>query len=281
MGPISPFISALSANRFLATATAMQNRTLERLATGMRINRGADDPSGLMASEHLRAQLAELDAESRTLTRAEHVAATTDGALSEISDLLVEAEGLAVSAANTAGMSDGEREAYQMQLDSTMQTVHRIASTTRFNGTALLDGSFSMSVGDASVSVDSAIPSNLGQTPGPSGAMYTLADAGSGGPMNLVSGNIELAHQSIRSALSQVTASRGRLGAFVRNTVEPAWNSTRVAFENTAAANSMIRDTDYAAEASNLVRTKILSGASIHALVGARSSGWSALSFAG
>lgn len=265
MRPISSFNTAAS-NRFMEIATAMQTRALERLATGLRINRGADDPAGLITSEELRAQLAQLDAESRALTRAEHIAATADGALGEISDLLVEAEGLAVAAANTGGMSEGEREAYQMQLDSTLQSVQRIASTTTFNGTALLDGAFSMSIGEAEVSVDSANPSDIGQVTGSSGESFTLADTASGRPINLLSGNLEFAQMSIRGAQSQITASRGRLGAFVRNTVEPAWNATRVAFENTATANSVIRDAHFAQENSNLVRGGILASASMSAL---------------
>lgn len=280
MGPISPS-SAASASRFLTIATTLQNRSLERLATGWRINRGADDPAGLIASEHLRAQLSELDAESRALTRAEHVAATADGALGEIADLLVDAEGLSVAAANTAGMSEGEREAYQMQMDSTLQAAQRIASTTTFNGTRLLDGSFSMTVDDASMTVASADPSNIGQVAATNGKSYTLADTASGRAINLVSGNVELAHQSIRAALSQVTQSQGRLGAFVRNTVEPAWNSTRVAFENTAAANSAIRGTDFAAEASMLLRTGILASASMSAMGVGRSRAATALTLLG
>ena len=280
MDPIASF-PASGAERFLKIATALQNRSLERLATGWRINRGADDPAGLISSEHLRSQLAALDAESRALTRAEHVAATADGALGEIADLLVDAEGLAVAAANTAGMSDAEREAYQMQMDSTLQSAQRIAATTTFNGTRLLDGNFTMSVGDASVTMASGDPSDIGQVTGSGGETYTVADTASGRPINLVTGNVELAHQSIRAAQAQVAQSQGRLGAFVRNTVEPAWNAARVAFENTAAANSAIRDTDFGAEASALVRSGILAGASMNAMGIGRSRAATALTLLG
>lgn len=281
MRPISPFPS-LHPARFLTTAVSMQHRSLERLATGLRINRGADDPAGLIASENLRAQLAQLDAESRALARAEHVASTADAALGVASDILVDAEGLAVAAANTAGLSSAEREAYQMQLDSAVQSVRRIADTTTFNGTRLLDGSFSISVGDASVDIASADPSDIGRVTDPSGPYtYTLADTSSGRPANLLDANVNFAFESIRAARAQLTTERGRLGAFVRNAVEPAWNANRIAFENTAAANSLIRDTDFAAETSALVRAGILAGASMSAIGADRARAASALNLLG
>jgi flagellin len=265
MRPITPNTS-IAPLRFLDFAMSMQQRSLERLATGVRINRAADDPAGLIASENLRAQLAQLDAESRALERADHIASTADGAMGVVSDLLVDAEGLAVAAANTAGMSDAEREAYQMEMDATVQAAQRIASTTTFNGTRLLDGSFTMSVGEASVTIGSVDPSDLGAVTDQSGYTFTLADTASGRPINLLDANVAFSQESIRAARSQVAQSRGSLGAFARNTIQPAWNANRVAFENTAAANSAIRDTDFAAETSALVRAGILASASMGAI---------------
>jgi len=266
MGPITPFPST-TPHRFLDYAVAMQNRSLERLSTGLRINRAADDPAGLVSSEHLRTQLEQLDAESRALSRAEHISATADASMGVAADLLVEAEGLAVAAANTAGMSDAEREAYQMQMDSVVQSVARIAATTTFNGTPLMDGSFSVSVGDASVSVPSADPSDLGRIDDGAGGTHTLADTGSGGAINLVNGDIGAAQDSIRAARSQLTSAQGRLGAFVKHTIGPAWTANRIAFENTTAAHSMIRDADFAAEAANLARGGLLAAASMGAMM--------------
>ncbi len=280
MRPITPFPST-TPNRFLDFAVSLQNRSLERLSTGYRINRGADDPAGLIASESLRSQLAQLDAESRALTRTEHVASTADAALGEISDLLIDADGLAVAAANTGGTSEAEREAYQMELDAKLQTAQRIAATTTFNGARLLDGSLNLSVGDAGVSVPSADPSDIGRVTDSGGYTFTLADTSSGRPNNLLDGNISFAQESIRAARSQVSSAQGRLGSFVKNTVEPAWNANRVAFENTAAANSRIRDTDYGAETSNLIRGGILASASMRAIGADRSRAASVLTLLG
>jgi len=196
-------------------------------------------------------------------------------------DLLIDADGLTVAAANTGGTSAEEREAYQMELDAKLQTAHRIASTTTFNGARLLDGSLSLSVGDASVSVPSADPSDVGQVAGSGGYTFTLADTSSGRPNNLLDGNVAFAQDSIRAARSQVDSARGRLGSFVKNTIEPAWNANRVAFENTAAAHSRIRDTDFGAETSSLVRAGILAGASMHAIGADRARAASVLTLLG
>ncbi|MEM0982754.1 MAG: hypothetical protein AAGI17_02260 [Planctomycetota bacterium] len=98
------------ANNQLFTAT-------QRLATGVRINRGADDPAGLISSERLSAALAALEAESRSFQRSRAVTNTADGALDGLTDQLNRADQLAIAAANTGGVSDAEREAMQMELD--------------------------------------------------------------------------------------------------------------------------------------------------------------------
>ena len=251
-------VTSLITQRMLGASAAQRNTSLERLATGLRINRGADDPAGLISSENLRAVLASLEAETRLLERADRVVATADGAMTEASDLLVEAEGLAVASANTAGMSDAEREANQMQLDSILQTVGRLSRTTEFNGDRLLDGSATVNVAGESVDLPDVSPTNLGLAIGPGGENYRLSDTGAGGALNLVSGDPALAAQAIRSAASEVATSRGRLGAFQANIIEPARNSTLVAIENIAAANSIIRDTDYAAETAQFARASAL-----------------------
>ena len=108
--------------------------SLEKITTGRQINRGSDNPAGLISSENLNAVLAALEAESRSLQRTNSVATVADGALTEASNLLIEAKGLAVANANSAGLSDSERQANQAQIDSILASVGRISSTTAFNG---------------------------------------------------------------------------------------------------------------------------------------------------
>jgi flagellin len=267
-GPFAPSPLALhTLNRNIA----LENASLVRLATGLRINAGRDDPAGLVSSEALRATLASLEAETRALQRTDHVAAVADGALGEVSDLLVEAEALAVANANTGAMSDAEREANQMQLDSIMQSIDRIASTTEFNGQKLLDGTATLRAGggpggDDSLTLDSIAPRDIGIVDA-SGDTYDLADTMSGAPLNILTGDTGAAAESIRTAASQIASMRGEIGAFSRNIITPAIAAGAVAIENTTAAESLIRDTDYASEVSMLVRSQLLTKTSIFALM--------------
>lgn len=264
MTSVSPFAPSMVAQRQVSQANAAFNSSLMKLATGSRINRGADDPAGLIASQQLDSALASLDAESRSMERADAVANTADGALAEISGLLSDANAAAVSMANTAGMSQAEREAHQMEIDSAMQSVDRIASTSTFNGQKLLDGSMTLSVGDASVSIGNASIGSIGATSSAAGN-FTIADIQSGGalsPMN----NPQGAQQSIASAISEIATMRGQIGSFQSTALEPMQRANAAAFENTSAAYSAIHDTDYASETATLSRAQILSASSMRAL---------------
>ncbi|MCP3904658.1 MAG: hypothetical protein GY715_13610 [Planctomycetes bacterium] len=240
LGPLGMSPSPLGALRTHVTARNALRDTLERLATGKRINRGRDDPAGLITSENLRAALASLDAESRRLERADHVAATADAALGEISDLLVEAEGLVVANANEAALSPEEREANQMQIDAVVASVNRIASTAGFNGQRLLDGSLTVEAGGGSVIVDD----------------MTLGPIGEGAD----------ALAKLAGHRSKVSSLRGELGSFSRYTIGSRLAALSVATENMAAAESQIRDTDYGLETANLARDQMLVKTSLAAI---------------
>lgn len=238
--------------------------SLERLSTGYRINRGADDPSGLIASENLRAALASLDAETRTIERADAVTNVADGALGQISELLGDAQARAVANANTAGVSDAERQANQLEIDSAIATADRIASTTRFNGTALLDGTATINAAGASLTIASAGSASIGEVT-INGENYRLRDVRSGGALNTVNGNIEGAASALGAAIQSLVTERGRLGAFSANTLGAQARSNQVAVENTAAAESSIRDTDFARETAALARANALSNSNLAA----------------
>jgi flagellin-like hook-associated protein FlgL len=257
--------TSLTAQRIFSTNTKALNTSLERLATGRRINRGADDPAGLIASEMLGAVLKGLEAEVRSMQRADNVLNVAEGALGSTSDLLVEANGLAVTAANSAGMSPEERQAIQMQIDSILETVDRTASTTTFNGQPLLDGTATVSAGGASVDIDSASTGNLGEVE-IDGETYTLADVGSGGALNLIDGNVEGAQMSIQAAIGQVATARGALGSFQRHGLEAGIANAQTAFINTAAARSQVLDTNYAQETLSLSRSIVFQQASLGAI---------------
>ncbi len=142
MSRINTNVSSLLAQRSLGATNKALNTSLERLSTGLRINRGADDPAGLIASENLRSQKVSITSAIDNAERAEQVVNIAEGGLGEINSLLLEVQSLVGSSANEAGISDAEKEANQLEIDSIIQTIDRIASTTSFQGTKLLNGTY-------------------------------------------------------------------------------------------------------------------------------------------
>ncbi|MBL4698000.1 MAG: flagellin, partial [Phycisphaerales bacterium] len=132
--------SLIAQQRLNRSGLDLQTR-LERLSTGLRINRGKDDPAGLIISERLGTDIASITQAIKNGERASAVIATTEGSLTEITDLLNSIKALAVEAANTGALSDEERSANQLQIDSAIQSITRISNTASFGGLKLLDGS--------------------------------------------------------------------------------------------------------------------------------------------
>ena len=233
--------NAMSAGFALNKNQGLLQRSLMRLATGKKINAGKDDPAGLISSEQLAAAIVQLEAETKSLQRADSNATITDGHLSQVGSMLNELQGLVVASANTAGMSDEEIAANQMQIDSI------VSSIQRFGGDAVssLDG-FNMPGGNDALSA--AISS----------AMASLTSLRSGGSNDLGSGNFDAASSVLDSALSAFSSARGTIGAFQKYTVETSANSNAVTIENLTRAKSQILDTDYAIEMSNLTKYQIL-----------------------
>lgn len=146
MSRINTNVGSLLAQRVLGQNNTNLSKSLERLSTGLRINRGKDDPAGLIASENLRSEIKSLNSAIGNAERADQVVNIAEGGLQEISGLLTELQGLVTSTANRAGLSAEEKEANQLQIDSILQTIDRIASSTSFQGTKLLNGGFDYQV---------------------------------------------------------------------------------------------------------------------------------------
>ena len=140
MTRINTNVSSLVAQSNLHRANNDLAMRLERLSTGLRINSGADDPAGLIVSERLRGEVASVDQAIDNIERASNVIATTEAALSEINTLLNEMKSLTIEAANTGAFSEEEIEANQLQIDSAVESITRIANTTSFAGLKLLNG---------------------------------------------------------------------------------------------------------------------------------------------
>jgi flagellin len=142
MSRINTNVSSLIAQRVLTNQNLGLVGSLERLSTGLRINRGKDDPAGLIASETLRSEKRALSSAISNAQRAEQVVNVAEGGLQEINNLLIELQGLIGATANDAGVSAEEKEANQLQIDSILQTIDRVANATSFNGLKLLNGNF-------------------------------------------------------------------------------------------------------------------------------------------
>ncbi len=262
MNPIGGSFQGIPQARQLGIVQQQKQGVLETLATGLRINRGADDPAGLVSSEQLRAMLAELEAESSSLERARGAAVVADRSLGEIGDLLIEAEALAVANANTGGLSESEREANQMELNSILSAVDRVASTSGFKDTPLLRGGMSLDISGASLSLPSAAVTDLGSTE-IDGETYTLADVASGGKFAIDGPTTDRSLEIIRAARQEAIFAQAEVGAFEMNAIEPRRAGLGVAIESLTAAESSIRDTDYAKATAQLARLDVLETASL------------------
>jgi flagellin len=140
MARINTNVSSLQAQRGLAKSQQTLSDTLTRLSTGLRINRGADDPAGLIASESLRSEISGLNQAVDNSTRASNVISTAEGALQEVASLLLNVKSLVVQAANTGALSPDEIRANQLQVDSAVESITRISDTTTFAGLHLING---------------------------------------------------------------------------------------------------------------------------------------------
>lgn len=226
------------------------DRTLERLASGKRINRGSDDPAGMIAVSKLEGSIAALDAESGVIERMDSNANIADGYTSQLSDMMSQLNGKVIAAANTAGMSDAEIAAHQAEVDSLVSSIQRFTK----DAVGSLDG-FNLP-GDGNEQLAAALQSA-------SDSVGTLA---TGGANALAGGDLDAAQQAVGDAIKAVNESRGTIGAYQKYDLESRYNANQVATENMLAAKSRILDTDYAEETSNLVRARTLTQAGIKVL---------------
>ncbi|HLP83809.1 MAG TPA: flagellin [Phycisphaerales bacterium] len=146
MARINTNVQSLVAQRVLGQNNTGLGQALERLSTGLKINRGKDDPAGLIASENLRSEQKSLSQAVSNADRADQVLNIAEGGLQEVSGLLTELQGLLTASASEAGLSKEEKDANQLQIDSILQTIDRIAGATNFQGIKLLNGNFDFTV---------------------------------------------------------------------------------------------------------------------------------------
>ena len=255
---INSNLSALNAQRGLASVSGRLERNFQRLSTGLRITSAADDAAGLGISERLRAQIASLSQAQRNANDGISLTQTAEGSLNEVSNILIRMRELATAAANGT-VSDSDKTTLNSEFSDLIDEVDRIAQSSDFNNVKLLDGStaaitFQVGAGvtandTIAVSLTSSLGSDLGIT------SLDISSAGSS----------TTAITAIDSAIDSVSATRGRLGA-AQNRLQSTIANLGVSIESLSAANSRIRDVDVAAETADLTRNSILQQAAISVL---------------
>lgn len=227
----------------LTQMSGVMNRSMERLATGLKINRASDDPAGMMAATGMAADQKAIQARLEALDRAQYQTNAREGVASTVSDMASSLNALAVGAANTAGTSKEEREAMQMEADSIVQAMDHVSSSASFNGQPVGGGYDSRSLGQV--------------TDANTGATYSVADLARGGRLNLVDGDTALAQRVAAEAVSGVANDRGSMGAALQsNDATRAGLVTQL--QELTKAKSSIVDTDYAKESAASIRAQVM-----------------------
>ena len=256
---INQNIGAMNAYRNLTATDGQMSKSLEKLSSGFRINRAADDAAGLSISEGLRSQVGGLKVAVRNAQDGISVVQTAEGALTEVHSMLQRMRDLAVQASNSGGNGGHEGEAVaaaKAEFDKLADAIDSIATTTAFNGTQLLDGTSSLSF---------QVGANSGQTVSVSLKDMQTSALGSGTTIDSIdfTSSATAASEAIASidaAINSVSSFRADLGA-AQNQLEHTIANVNVAIENLSASESRIRDTDMASEMVEFTRAQILSQA--------------------
>ncbi len=251
-------MSALFANRQVKFNELDLNRDIEKLSTGMRINRGGDDASGLAVSEKLRSQIRGLNQAGRNIENATSFIQTTEGYLAETQDIMHRLRELAVQSANGI-YSTEDRAQIQVEVSQLVDEVNRIASHAQFNGMNMLTGRF------GNPSQGGVVPDSMFFQVGPNMDQRKQVFIGTMTAGALHIGGISIstpdkANQAIGSvdaAMTRISKQRADLGAY-QNRFEMAARGVAVAAENMQAAESLIRDTDIAAQMVSYTKNQIL-----------------------
>ncbi len=264
-------IAAFNAYRNLNTTDGALNKSLEKLSSGLRINRAADDAAGLAISEGLRAQIGGLKVAVRNAQDGVSVVQTAEGALTETHSILQRMRDLAVQAANDGALSDTDKAKADAEFQALKSELDDIANKTTFNGTKLLDGSYS--------SKSFQVGSNAGETLTVTVGDMDAAALGASGSISSTA-TASAAITAIGDAIGTVSTERSKLGA-VQNRLEHKINNLNATVENLSASESRIRDTDMALEMVSFTRSQILSQAGTAMLAQANQSSQGVLSLLG
>lgn len=263
---INTNVASLNAQRNLSKTRGAMDRTLQKLSSGERINRAGDDAAGLAISENLKAQIRGLGQAQRNAEDGISLVQIAEGALSEVSNILIRLRELSVQAASDT-IGSTERKFLNVEFEQLTQEVDRIANSTEFNRVPLLNGTgavFDIQIGTRNSPITDRLTFDA------SSADVNVAALG----LNLASVADKISSQnslsSIDQAIVSVSGIRADFGA-LQNRLQSTVNNIQVSVENLSAANSRVRDADVAAETAELTKNNILVQAGTSVLAQANS----------
>jgi flagellin len=269
-------MQAMNANRQLGVTTDSQKKVTEKLSSGYKVNRAADDAAGLTISEKMRSQIRGLTQASSNAQDGISCVQTAEGALTEVHSMLQRMNELAVKAANGTNTT-ADRTAIQSEVSALAKEISRVATTTQFNTLNLLNGSFAagkaLQVGTANVADQRIVVSIAKMDATTLGVNTANVNVGS-------QSGAQSAITKITQAIAKVSKQRSDLGA-IQNRLEHTIANLDNVVENTTAAESQIRDTDMAKTMVEYTKNNILSQAGTAMLAQANQSTQNVLSLLG
>ena len=269
-------ITAMNSNRQLGITTGVQAKSSEKLSSGYKINRAADDAAGLAISEKMRRQVRGLTQASANAQDGISAVQTAEGALNEVHDMLQRMNELATKAANDT-LQTTDRDYIQSELNALTTEITRTGSATQFNNQALLDGTFknkNIQVG-SETSAENQIKIDIGKMTATAQGLNLEVDV-----TGTDATNAKKTIDNIKGALEKVSKQRSDLGA-IQNRLEHTIKNLDNVVENTQAAESQIRDTDMATEMVKYSNNNILAQAGQSMLAQANQTNQGVLSLLG
>ena len=264
-------MQAMNSNRMLGVTTSAQAKNTEKLSSGYKINRAADDAAGLTISEKMRSQIRGLTQASANAQDGISCVQTAEGALAEVEDMLQRMNELAVKAANATNTTD-DRGAIQSEIDALVEEIDRVADSTEFNTLNLLKGSFK----DVNLQVGAHSENNIKIDI----EKMSASGLGVSGLKVSTESDADGAIKTINDAIASVSKQRSDLGA-IQNRLEHTIKNLDNVVENTTAAESQIRDTDMASMMVQYTKNNILAQAGQSMLAHANQSTQGVLSLLG
>ena len=262
-------LTAMNSNRMLGLTASSLSKSTEKLSSGYKINRAADNAAGLAISEKMRRQVRGLTQASANAQDGISAVQTAEGALNEVHDMLQRMNELAVQAANDTNMTQ-DKGYIQSEITALAAEISRVATTTTFNEQNLMNGNFKNKKLQVGAEKDQTISISISSMTATSIGVNNLdVKTNAGGAIN-----------SIKSAMNKVSKLRSDLGA-IQNRLEHTINNLDNVVENTTAAESRIRDTDMASEMVKFSNKNILQQAGQSMLAQANQSNQGVLSLLG